>query len=131
MFGLKSMRWIAGAVIAGAALTVPVAGSSADSADVASRANPKIIRVADDFFSPDSARVPRRKVITWVWARSNDNAHNVRLRRAPAGVDKSRFRSATKRTDYRFSRRVRKPGRYVFVCSLHAPEMRLVIRVHR
>ena len=126
----KTFRWIVG-VAACAALTVPVAGSSAEPTDGADRANPKIIRVGDDFFSPDATRVGRRRVITWVWSRNNDNAHNVRLRRAPSGVDKGRFRSPTRRSGFRFSRRVRKPGRYVFVCSLHAPGMRLVVRVRR
>ena len=97
----------------------------------ADRANAKVIRVADDVFSPDSARVGRGRVITWVWSSRNENAHNVRLRRAPSGVSKSRFRSPSRRTSFRFSRRVRRPGRYVFVCSFHAPNMRLVIRVHR
>ena len=127
---LKSKRWIAGAVIAAAALTVPVAGSAADSADPAKRAA-KVIRVADDVFAPNSARVGRGRVITWVWSNRNDNAHNVRLRRAPSGVDKGRFRSASRTRNYRFSRRVGRPGRYVFVCSFHAPNMRLVIRVRR
>ena len=126
----KSMRRIAGVVIAGAALTVPVAGSSADPADPAKRAA-KVIRVADDVFAPNAARVGRGRVITWVWSNRNKNAHNVRLRRAPSGVDKSRFRSASRLRNYSFSRRVRKPGRYVFVCSFHAPGMRLVVRVRR
>ena len=128
---VKSIRWILGAA-ACAALALPVAGSSADPAgSTADRANPKVIRVADDVFAPNSARVGRGRVITWVWSGRNENAHNVRLRRAPGGVDKGRFRSPSRRTNFRFSRRVRKPGRYVFVCSFHAPGMRLVIRVHR
>ena len=127
---VKSIRWIAGAA-ACAAMTLPVAGSAADSTDLADRASAKIIRVGDDFFSPNSTGAGRGRVITWVWARGNDNAHNVRLRRAPGGVSKGRFRSPTRRSGFRFSRRVRKPGRYVFVCSLHAPEMRAVVRVRR
>ena len=119
------------AVAVGAALMLPVAGSSADPADSADRANAKIIRVGDDFFSPDSARVGRGRVISWVWSGRNDNAHNIRLRRAPGGVSKGRFRSPTRRTNFRFSRRVRRPGKYVFVCSFHSPEMRAVIRVRR
>ena len=128
---MKSIRLTLAALAACVALVVPVAGSSADSNDGAERARAKVIRVGDDFFSPDSARVGRRRTITWVWSPNNDNAHNVRLRRAPADVSKSRFRSPTRRTNFRFSRRVRKPGRYVFVCSLHAPDMRLVVRVRR
>jgi len=128
---LKIIRFTVAAAAACAALMLPVAGSSAEGTDAAERANPKIIRVADDFFSPDSTRVARRRVISWVWSNRNENAHNVRLRRAPGGVDKGRFRSPSRRTNFRFSRRVRKPGRYVFVCSFHAPEMRLVVRVRR
>ena len=126
----KSIRWILGAA-ACVALAVPVAGSSAEPSGVAERANAKIIRVADDVFRPDSARVGRRRRITWVWSANNENAHNVRLRRAPGGVTKGAFRSPSRRTNFRFSRRVRRAGRYVFVCSFHAPKMRLVIRVHR
>jgi plastocyanin len=125
----SKIRWaaVATAAIACTALA-PVAGSTADTAD---RANPKIIRVGDDYFSPGSTRVGKGRLISWVWAGSNDNAHNVRLRRAPDGAVKRRFRSPTRRSGFRFSRRVNTPGRYVFVCSLHAPEMRHVINVRR
>ncbi len=60
---LKPMRRIAGIVVMAAALAVPVAASSADSADRAKRAA-KVIRVADDVFAPNSARVGRGRVIT-------------------------------------------------------------------
>ena len=122
----RNLRWVALAAAVSVSAVLPVAGSSAETAE----RKAKFVRVGDDFFSPSSTRVPRRKVITWVWG-NNDNAHNVRLRQAPAGVDRGGFRSATKRRNYRFSRRLRKPGRYVFVCSLHAPGMRMVVRVRR
>ena len=128
---LKSVRWVVAAVAASLVVAVPVAGSSADTADTSERARAKIIRVGDDFFAPNATRVGRGRVISWVWSNRNKNAHNVRLRRAPAGVDKGRFRSPTRRKSFRFSRRMGKPGRYVFVCSLHAPGMRLVVRVRR
>ena len=124
---VKKIRWIGLGVLACAALTLP-AGSPAG-ADVAARS--KFVRVSDDVFSPNSTRVGRGRVITWVWAGGNKNKHNVRLRRAPGGVSKSRFRSPSRRSNFRFPRRVRRPGRYVFVCSFHAPEMRLVVRVRR
>jgi len=127
---LKKARWIGLAVVACLAMTLPLAGSPAG-ADVAAKGKAKVVRVADDFFSPDSTGVGRGRVITWVWARGNENAHNVRLRGAPSGVSKRRFRAPRRRARVRFARRVRKPGRYVFVCSFHAPEMRLVLRVHR
>ena len=126
-----SLRRVRSAVVAVAALAavgMPAAGSSADTAD---RRAPKFVKVGDDFFSPASTSVPRGRVVRWVWSPANDNAHNVRLRRAPGGVDKGRFRSASRRVNYTFQRRLRRPGRYVFVCSFHAPGMRQVIRVRR
>ena len=125
---MKTIRFIAVGVAACAALVLPAAGSSADTAD---RRAPKFVKVGDDFFSPASTSVPRGRVVRWVWSPANENAHNIRLRRAPGGVDKGRFRSASRRVNYTFQRRLRRPGRYVFVCSFHAPGMRQVIRVRR
>lgn len=110
------------------AVAAPTAGSTAETAE---RANPKVIRVGDDFFSPSFARVPRGKTVKWVWSRRNESSHNVRLRRAPGGVVKRRFKSRSGRRGIRFARRLKKPGLYVFVCSFHAPEMRHKIRVRR
>jgi plastocyanin len=124
----KTVRRVAVAFAALALVGVPAAGSSADTAD---RRAPKFVKVADDFFSPASTSVPRGRVVRWVWSPANDNAHNVRLRRGPSGVDRSGFRSASRRVNYTFQRRLRRPGRYVFVCSFHAPGMRQVIRVRR
>ena len=126
-----SFRNIRCAAVVTAALScvalAPVTGSTAATAD---RANPKVIRVGDDFFSPGSTRVGKGRLIRWVWSAGNDNAHNVRLRQAPGGVSKARFRSPTRRSNFRFSRRVGKPGRYVFACALHEG-MRHVINVRR
>ena len=125
----RNIRWTAVATAAVACVALaPVAGSTADTAD---RANPKVIRVGDDFFAPGATRVGKGRLIRWVWSGSNDSAHNVRLRRGPGGASKGRFRSPTRTSGFRFSRRVNTPGRYVFVCSLHAPEMRHVINVRR
>jgi plastocyanin len=127
----RSIRWTVIAAFVAVVVALPVAGSAADSTTTAARGKAKVIRVGDDFFAPNSVHVGRGRVISWVWSGRNKNTHNVRLRRAPGGVAKSRFRSPSRRRNFRFSRRMGRPGRYVFVCSFHAPEMRLVVRVRR
>ena len=112
-----------------AAAALPATGSSAPTADRAG--SPKIIKVADDYFAPPFTRVVPNRMVKWVWSLDNTNTHNVRLKSAPAGVDKSKFRSANGSIGIRFARRLTKVGLYEFVCTFHSTVMRHKIRVRR
>ena len=125
----RSRIWALGAAAACmAAVLLPAAGSSADTA---ARPSPKVIRVADDYFTPAVTAVVPNRLVKWVWQMDNTNTHNVRLVSAPAGVDKSKFRSANGSIGIRFSRRLTKVGLYEFVCTFHSTVMRHKIRVRR
>ena len=112
-----------------ATAALPAAGSSAETADRAG--NPKVIKVADDYFAPAFTRVVPNRLVKWVWLMENTNTHNVRLQTAPPGVDKSKFRSANGSIGIRFARRLQKVGLYEFVCTFHSTVMRHKIRVRR
>lgn len=114
--------------MAALAILVPAAGGAQEAPRAGS---PKIIKVADDFFSPAVTSVRPQRLIKWVWSRENVDTHNVRLRSAPPGVDKSKFRSASGSIGVRFERRLPKTGKYTFVCTFHATVMRLNITVRR
>jgi plastocyanin len=126
----RSRLWaVLAAAACMAAVGLPAAGSSAQTAQRAG--TPKVIRVADDYFSPALTRVVPNRLVKWVWSMDNTNTHNVRLVTAPSGVDKSKFRSANGSIGIRFSRRLTKVGLYEFVCTFHSTVMRHKIRVRR
>ena len=114
----------AAAMIAGAALLVSAAPAPA----AAPRG--KTVRIYDNYFLKDDITVKRGAVVTWRWPGFDEagDVHDVKLKSGPKGVKK--FHSEAAATDYTFKRRLRKPGRYRIVCTLHT-EMKMQIRVKR
>ncbi len=113
---MKKKRLIALLVVA------VVAGALAIPALAATRT----VRVGDDYFvsrSTHTVTVKRGTLVRWRWV--GDNLHNVRVTRGPV-----RFRSTLKRSGT-YSRRMRRVGRYRIICDVHAPEMRMTLRVVR
>jgi plastocyanin len=90
----------------------------------------KTVRIYDNYFLKDSLTVKRGAVVTWRWPGFDEagDVHDVKLKSGPKGVKK--FHSEAAATDYTFKRRLRKPGRYRIVCTLH-DEMRMRIKVRR
>ena len=126
----RTRLWgVLAAVACLAAAALPATGSSAATAERAT--SPRIVKVVDDYFTPTVMRVVPNRLVKWVWQLDNTNTHNVRLRTAPPGVDKSKFRSANGSIGIRFARRLPKVGLYEFVCTFHATVMRHTIRVRR
>jgi plastocyanin len=70
----------------------------------------------------------RGTIVTWKWPGFDEagDVHDVKLKSGPRGVKK--FHSQPAATDYSFKRKLRLPGKYKFVCTLHE-EMRMTIRV--
>ena len=90
----------------------------------------KTVRIYDNYFLKDSITVKRGAAVTWRWpgfAEAGD-VHDVKLKSGPKGV--KRFHSEAAATDYRFRRKLRKPGRYRIVCTLHEG-MKMKVRVRR
>jgi plastocyanin len=106
---------------------IEILGARADSARAAAR---RTVRIGDNFFLPDTLKVKPRTQIVWRWpgADVGGDVHDVKLRSGPKGA--RRFHSEAAATDYEFRRRLKQPGRYRIVCTLHE-EMRLRITVRR
>jgi plastocyanin len=111
-------------------LMAGVALLSAAPATAAAAPKGKTVRIYDNFFSPDAVKVKAGATVTWKWPGFEEagDVHDVKLRTAPKGVKK--FHSEAAATDYTFKRKLRKPGKYRIVCTLHE-EMRMTIRVRR
>ena len=65
--------------------------------------------------------VSKGTTVRWNW--TGRRQHNVVVQSGPA-----RFQSQLKR-DGSFSRKMRKRGKYKIVCSIHAPDMAMTLRV--
>jgi plastocyanin len=90
----------------------------------------KTVRIYDNYYLADDLTVKRGAVVTWRWpgAGAAGDVHDVKLKSGPKGVKK--FQSEAAATDYRFRRKLKVPGRYRIVCTLH-DEMTMKIRVKR
>ena len=80
----------------------------------------KTVRVDDDVFRPGSLTISAGTTVVWRWV--GDSPHNVTVTRGPV-----KFRSSTKSSG-RFSKRMRRGGRYRIVCTVH-PGMVMTLRV--
>jgi plastocyanin len=109
------------AVLAGAALLVSAAPAQA-------APKGKTIKLYDDYFVPDTVTVKRGATVTWKWPGFEvaGGVHDVKLKSGPKHVKK--FHSEAASAEYTFKRKLKVPGKYKIVCTLHA-EMRMTIRV--
>lgn len=122
------MAALALAGAAGLAGGAAAGGDPGPRAGAAAKPVKKAVKVGDNFFRPARLRVPRKSTISWKWLRGNGETHDVLLVRRPKRV--RRFQSAPAATGYTFRRKLRKPGRYLLVCTYHE-EMSMTIRVKR
>ena len=93
-------------------------------------AKSKTVRIYDNYFVPDAVKIKRGTTVVWKWPGFDQagDVHDVKLKSGPRGVKK--FHSEAAATDFSFRRKLKKPGRYRIVCTLHE-EMRMQIRVRR
>jgi plastocyanin len=113
---------VAGALLLSALALAPAAITQAGAP------KSKIIKIGDNFFAPDSAKVAKGTKVVWRWPKDAGDVHDVKLRSGPKGVKK--FKSDYASTDYSFARTLKKPGKYVVICTLHE-DMTMTIRVKR
>jgi plastocyanin len=90
----------------------------------------KTVDVGDNYFAPKSLTVKRDTTIRWRWPGMEEagDVHDVKLTSGPRGVKK--FQSEAAATDYTYRRKLRVPGTYRLVCTLHE-EMRMTVKVRR
>jgi plastocyanin len=85
------------------------------------------VKVGDDYYvragNPPTVTVTRGTTVKWNWRGTRQ--HNVVVQRGPVS-----FRSALKRSGS-YKRKMRRAGRYRIVCSIHAPDMAMTLRVRR
>jgi plastocyanin len=107
------MRIVPLAVILALVLAAPAAAAT------------KNVKVGDDYFvksgKPRTVTVSKGTTVKWNWKGSDQ--HNVVVQKGP-----KKFQSALK-TKGSFKRTLKKRGTYKIICSIHAPDMRMTIRV--
>jgi len=102
----------------GAAALAAAAVAAAPSSGAASRT----VTLKDNAFVPKTLTVKRGTTIRFVWR--GKAPHDIAAR----GPAKFHFSPRIKGT---VSKRLTKPGTYRIVCELHAPDMKMTIKVKR
>jgi plastocyanin len=105
---------VAIAVAAGVA-ALPSAGATS------SKPKPRHVAVKDDFFDPKRITVKKGTKVVWAWKGSE--RHNVAVAQGPLT-----FRAGTRRKGT-FKHTFRKRGTYSIVCTIHAPDMHMTVKV--
>jgi len=110
------MRKLPVALIVLAALLVAAAPAAAKTRNV---------KIGDDFFVRNSgvATVSVKKGTTVKWNWTGHHQHNVVAQSGP-----SSFQSPLKKSGS-FKKKMKKKGTYTIVCSIHAPDMRMKLKV--
>ena len=85
------------------------------------------VKIGDNYYvragNPPTVTVKKGTTVKWNWRGSRQ--HNVVVQSGP--VD---FQSALKRSGS-YSRRMKRVGTYRIVCSIHAPDMAMTLKVKR
>jgi plastocyanin len=88
-------------------------------------AKTKNVKVGDDFFVHNNGvptiTVKKGTTVKWNWKGSDQ--HNVVVQKGPTS-----FQSALK-TKGSYKKTLRKKGTYTIICSIHAPDMRMKLKV--
>lgn len=110
------------------AVTGGMAGARSAPSGGSSAAATRAVKVIDDRFAPKRLKVVKRTRIEWVWSSRNKASHTLYLDERPEGVKPFQTRPET--APFRFTRKLRKPGAYTILCTLHEG-MRMRIDVTR
>jgi plastocyanin len=97
------------AVVTAGALAVPALAAT------------KTVQVKDNKFVAKTITVKKGTTVKWIWKGSAP--HDVSVTKGPA-----KFKSSVK-TSGRFSKKLTKAGTYSIVCTIHAPDMKMTIKV--
>ena len=107
------MRILPLAVILALVLAAPAAAAT------------KNVKIGDDFFVKSgkarTVSVAKGTTVKWNWKGSDQ--HNVVVQKGP-----KKFQSSLK-TKGSFKRKLKKRGTYKIICSIHAPDMRMTLKV--
>ena len=104
-------------LIAAGAATALAAGALAIPAFAAT----KTVQVKDNKFVASSITVSKGTTVKWVW--KGKAPHNVKVTKGPAT-----FKSTTQ-VKGSFSKKLTKKGTYSILCTIHAPGMKMTVKV--
>jgi plastocyanin len=83
------------------------------------------VKIGDDYYVRNSGvptvTVKKGTIVKWNW--TGHDQHNVVVSKGPA-----HFQSSLK-TKGSFKRKLKKKGTYTIICSIHAPDMRMKLKV--
>jgi plastocyanin len=102
---------VAAAAALGTAVVAPSLGATST----------KIVSIKDDFFSPKKFTIAKGTTVKWVW--KGKEGHNVAVANGP-----SNFRFGTRKKGSK-THTFTKRGTYSIVCTIHAPDMHMTIKV--
>jgi plastocyanin len=110
-------KLLASALLAGLVGTLLVAGPALSKT--------KSVEVDDNYFvkegAPRTVTVHKGDKVEWEWEGSNP--HNVTVKKGPV-----KFHSETQSSGS-YEKKLRKVGTYKIVCTIHAPDMRMTLKV--
>jgi plastocyanin len=104
----KTLAGVAAVAVAGA-LAVPALAAT------------KTVQVKDNKFVAKSITVSKGTTVKWVWR--GDAPHDVTVTKGPA-----KFKSKVQ-TSGSFAKKLTKKGTYSIVCTIHAPGMKMTVKV--
>jgi len=113
-------------VLALAMLSAAATLAAAAPAPVAETAATKRVTINDNYYGPAKLKVRKGTTIAWVWPDIPVDVHDVKLKKGPKGV--KRFWSDAASSSYTYKRKLKVPGTYSIICTLHE-EMAMTIRV--
>jgi plastocyanin len=108
----KLVLSVAAAAVAAGAVALPSQGAT-------KKPKPRQVAVKDDRYSPTSVTIKKGTKIVWTW--KGKHRHNVNEANGAWG-------SKTKRKGT-FSHTFKKKGKYLVLCTIHAPDMEMTVHV--
>jgi plastocyanin len=103
------------------ALAITAAAALSATAAIPAFAATKTVSVKDNVFSPKSITVKKNDTVKWSFV--GKAPHNVVVTKGPAT-----FRSPVK-TKGTFSKKLTRAGTYNILCTIHAPSMKMTVKV--
>jgi plastocyanin len=106
----KPLLALAATAVAGSAIAAPsLAGG------------PTIVDVKDDVFAPAKLTIKKGTKVRWVW--KGKSRHNVAVAKGPTNFRRGTRKKGT--ASYTF----KKVGTYRILCTIHAPDMKMTVKV--
>lgn len=110
-------KLLASALLAGLLGTLLVAGPALSKT--------KSVEVDDNYFvkegAPRTVTVHKGDKVEWEW--EGRNPHNVTVKKGPVKFHSQNMTSGS------YEKRLKKVGTYKIVCTIHAPNMRMTLKV--